>query len=294
MERLLAFKSQIYLYGNVKDTVLYPLAPLLGMAEGEAETWKLGSPREALFELFRARGYALIGAYNLIEGMTFADAPTAGLPVPLLNPPSSAPQKTPEKDDALTMAQIYEQLVEAGERNAGASGKGGRHPRGLNAESPPDIALHQMRICLLNARIPSVFIVENAAQLITGPTNICGGERVPFQRLLKTAEEARVLSSRGSGEVGMPREFQNLLVVVSDKLTDLPAWVYLNNPFGAGVEIEAPRSYERRHFFTRFLPSLSDETPNARGKKPLEELVELTDGMSVRDLYGIRKVARAV
>lgn len=296
MERLIAFKSQIYLYGSVKDTVLFPLAPVVPSIENTEENWKLGSPREALFELFRARGYALIGAYNLIEGMTFADAPLAGVPVPLLNPPPSAPVKKDENgEDALTMAQIYQQLVEAGEKVGRASQDGGRHPRALNAESPVDIALHQMRICLLNARIPSVFIIENAAQFVAAPTNICAGERTAFLRLLKTAEEARTLASRAPGSVGAPIEIQNLLVVSCDKLTDLPAWVYLNNPFGAGVEIEAPRSYERRHFFTRFLPVLSDETEsqtNVHSKKPLEELVELTDGMSVRDLYGIRKVAR--
>jgi ATP-dependent Clp protease ATP-binding subunit ClpA len=72
----------------------------------------------------------------------------------------------------------------------------------------------------------------------------------------------------------------------------LPVWLYLNNPFGAGVEIELPRSYERRHFFTRFLPAIQEAQSAAQRKDPLEELVDLTDGMSIRDLYGIRKVAR--
>lgn len=292
LERLSAFKSQIYLYGNVKDTVLYPLAPDSLTPQGAEEAWKLGSLRESIFELFRARGYALIGAYNMVEGMTFADAPLAGLPVPLLNPPPSSPQKSADKDAPLTMAQIYEQLVDAGEKTARSTKDGGKHPRPLNPEEPLDMALQQMRSCLLNARIPTVFFIEYGSQLVGTPTHLQLAERTSFLRLVRAAEESRTLSARPPGDVGAPREVQNLVIVGCDRLTDLPAWLYLNNPFGGGVEIEAPRSYERRHFFTRFLPALAEAKPNARGKEPLTELVDLTDGMSIRDLYGIRKVAR--
>ena len=93
LDRLAAFKSQIYLYGQVKDTVLFPLAPsvLSPVDSSHADApWKLGSLREALFEYFRARGYAIIGAYNMVDGVVFADAPAAGLPQPLLNVPSKS------------------------------------------------------------------------------------------------------------------------------------------------------------------------------------------------------------
>ena len=295
LDRLSAFKSQIYLYGQVKDTVLFPLAPSALTPPGQSEAdapWKLGSLREALFEYFRARDYAIIGAYNLIDGVVFADAPGAGTPTPLLHaPPKAEPKVGEDGEDALSMAQLYEQLVEAGEKTAKADARGGRHPRPINPESPADIALHQMRICLLNARLPSVFIVEDAGQLVAAPTGICFGERLPVLRMMHASQESRTLSARSKGSVGAPREVQNLMIVQCDKLTDLPTWVYLNNPFGGSVEIEAPRGVERRHFFTRFLPALAETQTD--GKDALAELVDLTDGMSVRDLYGIRKIARA-
>ena len=203
LDRLAAFKSQIYLYGQVKDTVLFPLAPsaLTTTVGGEAETpWKLGSLREALFEYFRARGYAIIGAYNLVDGLVFADAPAAGLPQPLLHAPAKAEPKSDDEDEALTMAQLYEQLVEAGEKVAKADARGGRHPRAINPESPPDIALHQMRICLLNARLPSVFIIENAGQLIATQTNMGTADRLPLLRMLQASGESRTLSARAPGQ----------------------------------------------------------------------------------------------
>jgi hypothetical protein len=214
-----------------------------------------------------------------------------------LNPPAPQPAYVPGRDDKelpLTMAQLYEQLVDAGEKVAQAGNKGGRHPRPLNPDGTSDIALQQMRTCLLNTRIPSVFILEYGSQLLSNPANVQANERPPLLRLVRAAEESRTLSARAPGEVGAPRELQNLIVLMCDRLTDLPTWVYFNNPFGAGVEIEAPRSHERRHFFSRFLPALKDAPNDTRGKPPLEELVELTDGMSVRDLYGVRKIARNV
>jgi energy-coupling factor transporter ATP-binding protein EcfA2 len=291
LERLSDFKSQIYLYGNVKDTVLYPVAPVPLATPGNKEAWKLGSLRESLFELLRSRGYGLIGSYNLVDGMTFADAPTAGLPVPLLT--MQYPTRPRFNEDVPpSMAQIYEQLVEAGE-TVGRSTRGiGRHPQALNPEESLDIALQQMRICLLNTRIPTAFFIEYGSQLVGMPTNLQLSERTAFLRLVRAAEESRSISARVPGVVETPREVQNLIVIGCDRLTDLPPWLYFNNPFGAGVEIESPRSYERRHFFTRFLPALNEDKPDQNGRDPLNELVDLTDGMSVRDLYGIRKVAR--
>ncbi len=42
--RLAQYKTQIYLYGNTADTVLYP-------ADSACTRWRLGALREALFEL---------------------------------------------------------------------------------------------------------------------------------------------------------------------------------------------------------------------------------------------------
>lgn len=291
MERLVPFKSQIYLCGNIKDTVLFPLTPQPGQT-GE-DLWKLGSLREALFEFFRGQGYSLIGSYNVVEGMVFADAPTAGLPVPLLQAPKENPAPTGDgRLQNLTMAQVYEELIKAGESVAQATASPGRHPRPANPEGTADIALHQMRICMLNSRIPTVFMLEYAAQLMTTPAQIPSCERPPILRLLRIADQSRTLSAKADGETGEARELQNLIVVMCDKLTDLPAWLYLNNPFGAAVEIEDPRSYERRHFFTRFLPGIGESEPQAGTRNPMDELVDLTEGLNIRDLYAVRKIAR--
>ncbi|HEX2950856.1 MAG TPA: AAA family ATPase, partial [Armatimonadota bacterium] len=74
-----------------------------------------------------------------------------------------------------------------------------------------------------------------------------------------------------------------------DKLTDLPPWLYFNNPFAGSIMVEAPRGYERRHFFNMFLPPAAQ---TGTSQFEVNDLVDLTDGMTIRDLCGIRTLAR--
>jgi energy-coupling factor transporter ATP-binding protein EcfA2 len=281
-ERLTQFKTQIYVYGNVKDTVLYPVG---------TENWKLGPLREALFEFFRAQGaYQIVAGYDLLDGMSFADETGVGFtPAPPLAKEPLVKESSVGKsaETPLTMAQLYEQLVDWSERKANENSKVGRHPRALHPEEPLDLALHQIRACLLNNKVPCAFVVEYSSQLVGAPNNLQQDERLSFLRLVKAATQSQRVGVRDAEGDGL-REVQNILVLVCDKLTDLPPWLYLNNPFTGNVEIEAPRSYERRHFFERFLA----HSPHLSELKALDDLVDMTDGMSVRDLFGIRKVAR--
>ena len=283
LERLSGFKTQILLYGNVKDTVLYPLG---WGADPTVAGYKLGSLRESLFEFLNSRGiYQIVGAYNLIDGMVFSDA--APLSWPQTEPPPPPADKG--KELKLTMGQTYEQLVLESEKTVQNFLKNvGRTPRPYNPDEPFDVALQQMRLCMLNRRIPCAFVVEFASQLMGNPNQLQMSERLSFLRLVKTAGESGIIPIRRDG---VSREAQNLLIIVADRLTDLPTWLYLNNPFSGGIELEVPRAGERRHFFDLYLPA-SIKNNEVQGERGFEDLVDLTDGMSVRDLYGIRKVAR--
>ncbi|HEY3378435.1 MAG TPA: AAA family ATPase, partial [Armatimonadota bacterium] len=261
--RLSAFKSQLYLYGNIKDTVLFPM--------GEEEVhWTLGSVREALFELFRTQigGYDLVATYNLLDGMVFADA-----------------------QDANRMEILFDALVGVGEK-ADQSRTKGRVPQPLKSPDPLDQALQQIRLCLMNRTNPCVFIIEHASQLLASPVNLPPAERMGFLRLLKASGESQIVSVAGD-EGGPRRPVQNMLLLLCDKLTDLPAWLYLNNPFAGSIEVEQPKVHERRHFFDLFLapPPPTEEEPTPSGFDA-DDLADLTEGMSVRDLCGIRALAR--
>ena len=255
LERLAGYKTQIFLYGNVRDTVLYPLGT-------DERQWTLGPLRDALFELFRHQmgGYELIGAFNQVDGMVFADM-----------------------RDANTMAKMYDELIDAGEKSTAPVVKG-RVPQPTKPQNPLDHALQQMRLAVMNRQHSCIFLIENASQLISAPVNLQPNERINFLRLLKASGESQLVATEGEGP---RRALQNLIILLCDKLTDMPAWLYFTNPFTGSVEIESPRSYERRHFFDLFLKTSAPENDVYLG-----DLVDLTEGMTIRDLCGIRTLSR--
>jgi hypothetical protein len=260
LARLSVSKSQLYLYGNIKDTVLYPI----GTA---SEDWTLGPLREAMFEYLRQQGgYEIIAAYNIIDGMVFADA-----------------------REGNQMSQLFDELVVQGEKGDVPATKGKRAPQPVKAKDPVDIAIQQMRYCLTNRNYPCTFIIEHGSQLIMSLTSLSQCERQSFLRLLKASADSPLVAV---GEPGNRRILQNLMLVVCDKLTDLPAWLYLNNPFTGSIEIETPKTTERQHFFNLFLPANQDADDPAQPRFDPDDLSDLTEGMTVRELCGIRALAR--
>ena len=250
LERLAGYKTQIYLYGNIKDTVLYPLG-------AEQTQWTLGPLRETLFELLRHQigPYDIIASYNMVDGMVFADA-----------------------SDANAMTKFFDEVVAEVEKTRGQPVKS-RVPQPNKPREPIDHALQLMRLALLNRQRPTVFIIEHASQLISSPVGLLPAERLNFLRMLRSSQESQIVAV---GEAEQRRAVQNLLLLLCDKLADLPPWLYLDNPFTGSIQIDAPTSQERRHFFDLFL----------RTKTELTELVDLTEGMTIRDLCGIRALAR--
>ncbi len=262
LERLSTFKSQLYIHGNIKDTMLYPVGE-------ERKMWTLGPIREALFELYKNQigKYDLVAAYNTIDGMVFAGK--AG----------KADEKKPE--DQFT--EIFNSASKVGQ--AAMRIGGGMVPQAIQPQDPVDQAINQMRVCLSNKNKSSLFIIENGSQLLTSPVNMPQNERSNFLRLLKASAESQQVASVNGNE---RKVTQNMLVILCDKLTDLPTWLYLGNPYCGSIEIETPYSYERKKFFNLFFSN--DEVLNEKFDQ--KELVDLSDGMTTRDLCGIRMLAR--
>jgi hypothetical protein len=244
LRRLSGFKSQIVLFGNVKDTLMTPAA-------GGGR--QMGALREALTAELKDAGYSIIGAYDAVDGMTFADDP---------GDDKMAKQfEELTKPDRPSAAKVV-QMVAQGRRPEDAFGQ----------------AVQQMRTCLASRTASCAFLIEHTSQLLQSPTALQEAERLSFLRLLKAGAESRRIST---GEGGRTR--QNLLILICDRLTDLPPWLYLDNPYLGSIEIEKPRTQERELFFQTFLAG--------RYKLDPKELCDLTECMSYRDLIGIRGLA---
>ncbi|MHB1462760.1 MAG: AAA family ATPase [Armatimonadota bacterium] len=253
--RVSSYKTLIILHGAIRDTVLYPVQSLEG-----TQQYTFGPLRSALFELLGRNPlfgeYPLVGAYSGLDGLLFA--------------PGSGTGQTPE--------QLFADAVKQAEQ---AQRTNNSPIKPQQTQAAADAAIQQLRLCIRNTITPCAFIVENATQMVGAPNHLPMDERNPFLRMLIGSTESRPV---GVDRDGKRRIMQNLLIICASRPTDLPPWVYLDNPFAATVEVERPNSLERRYFFSSYLSPVPTE-------QHLDQLVDLTDEMSFRDLFGIQKIA---
>ncbi|MEA2552595.1 MAG: hypothetical protein QOJ65_771, partial [Fimbriimonadaceae bacterium] len=245
LDRLSTVKSQILLYGNTKDSLLYP---------ADEENWEAGPLREALFAFYKNLGYKIVASYDIADGMVFADGMPGG-------------------DGSMSKA-FSEAVSEVKKTQHKVDG-----PSARKTTDPLVHAIEEMRLCVSNRTHPTVLIFNNSSQSFAKPDLLSPDERQALMGLIKASQESRrVADSTGT------KLLQNLLVVVCDKLADLPTWIFLGNPYTGSIEIELPRSADREKFFELYLGGLEGLDTKL--------LLELTDGMSYRDLMGIRAIAQ--
>lgn len=254
VDRLLESKGELLLHGNTKDILFYPALkrsasetpePASESSVLQSWPWRRNPLRDVLFDYFRSANMQVVASYNPIDGMTFADP---------------------------SMADRFSAAVVDAEKATAKTPSGVPQPSQIN--DPVEKALQQIRLAVSNSTISSAVVIEFGSQLISGPTHLDRDQRTGFLRILKAGIEAgRVPGAR----------LRNCLILVCDKLTDLPPWLLLNNPSVGSVEVQRPSSKERRHFFSTFLGS--------HHQIDVTELADLTEGMTFRDLVGVWSLA---
>ena len=141
---------------------------------------------------------------------------------------------------------------------------------------------------LIENRNPSVFCVNFASQTLADPTRMQDAERAIFMNLLYASMNSR----RNVGNEDKVKR-QNLLIMIVDKVNDIPAWFYLDNPNVKNIILPTPDKYVRleyvnlyRNFFEE---KNSDMTPDEQAKR-IDHFVDITDGMKILDLKGIMEL----
>ncbi len=108
--------------------------------------------------------------------------------------------------------------------------------KGLNAQAP----LYTLRAMKQNS-IPTVVVYDLASHLINSSGNITQDENEAFTTLLKAGLEAKsTFNSQTKASL------KNLVVLLVNKVNDLPVWFYLNNPTAKIIRVETPNMAERK------------------------------------------------
>lgn len=165
--------------------------------------------------------------------------------------------------------------------------------KGVNALAP----LYTLRAMKQNS-IPTVVVYDLASHLINSSGNITQEENESFTTLLKAGLDAQSSSNSTTKTI-----LKNLVVLLVNKVNDLPTWFYLNNPTAKIIRVETPNMAERKRMVDDYFRGFFDfniydnDMENYKDKpneldKIKEKFVGATDGLSFIELNGLRNLSR--
>lgn len=154
-----------------------------------------------------------------------------------------------------------------------------------------------IRTALTQAEESVVAVLDFASRYITDPTNMDQAEVDGFTILLQCSLEGKDVRN----EKGI---LKNLVVMLVNKVNDVPAWFYLNNPNVKTIMLRTPVKEEREqlvkgdNFPTFFAGDIYvdeyphyEEFPNEL-EKIQDRFVALTEGFTFIELNGLRRLCK--
>ena len=266
LSRFLPLKNLIFVYGNILDLVSYPVK-----REGTEEVYWTETVLQTFFERFLAGlEYEVIGFLDPIDGLTFVS--------PVMEENYKKIQKgkdiKPVPQDAC-----------CGRPPATQASRDGSEPKAQSAktgESDPNRILGGIRTALANPFTPCVFVVNLASRFVTSPAKLAKAEREMFTKVLKSCVEAQEV-------VRSDMRWNNAIILICDKLNDLPAFLYLNNPRARSIYIPRPDTADRTRFIKRSYRNFyGAETERTETPPELASLfAALTEGLSNYELKSL-------
>lgn len=154
-----------------------------------------------------------------------------------------------------------------------------------------------VRAAVRQNKEPVAIVMNLASRYITSPDNVDQSEVDSFTNLLLASMEGKDVRT----ENGM---LKNLVVMIVNKVNDVPAWFYLYNPNVKTINIGTPSKEEREvlikgeNFETFFAGDVFDEDYPYYEEHPDElekiqdKFVGLTEGFSFTEINGLRRLCK--
>lgn len=177
----------------------------------------------------------------------------------------------------------------------GANVSGDRIPadfKGRNAA-----ASSMVRKSVIQTEAASVVIMDDASRYIISPDSMEQSEVDSFTILLQASLEGKDVKTQNG-------ILKNLIVLIVNKVNDLPAWFYLENPNVKIITLKTPEKAEREllvkgdNFPTFFAGDIyANEFPYYQERpeeltKIQDRFVALTEGFSFTELNGLRRLCK--
>ncbi|MBQ7139019.1 MAG: ATP-dependent Clp protease ATP-binding subunit [Clostridia bacterium] len=188
------------------------------------------------------------------------------------------------------------EMLSAFARNNSCEVKAGAIPaefKGNGANTAPNI----IRRAMSQTNAATAVVMELASHYIITPERMDQHDVNSFNLLMQSAMSAATVRTPMGKR-------QNLLILLVQKLNDLPAWFYLNNPLCKTIRIEAPDREERKRLISgKAWPTFFDSTVY-RTDMPFyedhpdeltrlrEKFVGLTEGLTFTELDAMRRLSK--
>ena len=154
-----------------------------------------------------------------------------------------------------------------------------------------------IRAAVNQNKTPVAIVMNLASRYIISPDNIDQSEVDSFTNLLLASVEGKEVRTPGG-------TLKNLVVMIVNKVNDVPAWFYLDNPNVKTVSIGTPSKEEREqlikgeNFVSFFAADVFDEDypyfeahPDEL-EKVQDRFIGLTEGFSFTEINGLRRLCK--
>lgn len=264
MEIFRRIKPTLIFEGNVLDNYLYPI-------DGSIEKNSIVRLPEYLHYYFKDMGYGNIVFYDNIRGF----------------------YNTCEEGYIERFGNMVGSSVDGGYIRAEFKGKNG---------SAPTI----IREAMIQNQEATVVILDFSSRYITDPVNLDQTEIDGYTIMLQNGLDSMEITTETQDSEGRPiREIlKNLTIFLVNKVNDIPAWFYLDNPNVKTITLQTPSKEEREqlikgdNFPTFFRPDIYEEDIKLfeEKKDELEKIqnrfVGMTEGFTFTELNGLRRLCK--
>ena len=256
LARFLPLKNLIFIHGNIYDLINYPVEK----PSGEVY-WTESTHLEHFLERYLMDcGYEVVGIGDPIDGIYFPKNEmrdtyrklTMGKTV--VTGTQDKPLQEPESDKKVSQKRLF--------------------------PNDPLVLMDGVKKCMENTTVPCAFVINYASRLVSDSSHLSTPERQLMARIQKAMMQSRIVIREN-------QRWSNVLILIVDKLNDIPPFLYLNNPRGRSVFINQPDYLERQRFIRRNYPYFYQAKPEGPNPETLSLFPILTEGLSLYEMKSL-------
>jgi ATP-dependent Clp protease ATP-binding subunit ClpA len=247
LRRFQALKSEFFLYGNVYDCYYFPVNFREAQNESELRFTKFDEISQLLQRYFFGQGFDVVFYFDVIDGLRIASADNS------VNADNIAALNLENKD------------IETILKNAKAK--------------KLDDAVGLYREIMGNTQKLSACILNFASRITSNPNNLEDDAKPIFLKILKAAQKSVPFPQKNN--------LRNIFILICDKLSDIPAWVLLENPLAKGIEIQKPNREERLRFFAHRNKNFYSDGEPANFEEVERIFPDLTENLTNHELENL-------